>query len=398
MNQTADVVIIGGGIVGASVAFHLAERGCTNVLILERETEQGLGSTGRATGGVRAQFATAINIAMSRYSIDFFARFEEATGHVCGYEPAGYLFVATSEAHLDYLKLTRERQLAEGLTNVELVGAEEIARRVPMLRMDDVVGGSFCGTDGFIAPLKVMRGFTARASERGARVWTRAEVTGIEVEGGQVAGVRLTTGGGDRGRISTRAVVNASGAWAALTARLAGVEIPVVPLRRQLVSVQPAEPLVGGLPMVIDMSDGFHFRPEARDGGTMPGALLAWPDDAETPGFKTDFEPSFTEKVFARARFRAPSLVAGATLNANRCRAGLYEVTPDNHAIIGESPAVRGLFLANGFSGHGVMHSPATGRLIAELILDGHPSLFDVSALSPERFATGRLLSETSVL
>lgn len=392
MKHTADVVIIGGGIVGASVAFHLAERGCTDVVVVEREAEQGLGSTGKATGGVRAQFATAINIRMSRYSIDFFTRFEEATGHACGYEPAGYLFVATSVAQFDYLKQTRARQLAEGLTNVELVGADDIARRVPGLRTDDVVGGSFCQTDGFIAPLKVMHGFTSRAVERGVRVWTEAEVTDIEVEGGRVAHVETT-----RGRISTRAVVNASGAWAAQTARLAGVEIPIVPLRRQLVSVKPAAPVPAGLPMVIDMSNGFHFRPEARELAS-PGVLLAWPDDAETPGFKTDFDPAFTEKVLQRARERVPNLVAGATLNASRCRAGLYELTPDHHAIIGEAPGVGGLFLANGFSGHGVMHSPATGRLLAELILDGRAELLDVSALGAERFAAGRLIKETSVL
>jgi sarcosine oxidase subunit beta len=396
MKQTADVVIIGGGIVGASVAFHLAERGCTDVLIVEREAEQGLGSTGRATGGVRAQFTTAINIRMSRYSIDFFTRFEEATGHACGYEPAGYLFVATSEAHLDYLTKARERQRAAGLSNVELVGAEEIARRVPGLRMDDVVGGSFCQTDGFIAPLKVLHGFMARALARGVRVWTETEVTGIDVRGGRIAAVETS-----RGRVETRAVVNASGAWAAETARLAGVEIPVVPLRRQLVSVRPRAPLPAGLPMVIDMTDGFHFRPESRDlsaaAGATPGALMAWPDDAETPGFKTDFDPAFTEKVFRRARERAPFL-ADATVNASRCRAGLYEVTPDHHAIIGESQEVCGLFFANGFSGHGVMHSPATGRLVSELILDGRASLLDLSVLDAERFAAGRLLVETSVL
>ncbi|HEV7904770.1 MAG TPA: FAD-binding oxidoreductase [Pyrinomonadaceae bacterium] len=393
MSQTtADVVVIGGGIVGASVAFHLAERGCTDVVVVEREAEQGLGSTGKATGGVRAQFATAINIQMSRYSIDFFTRFEEATGHACGYEPAGYLFVATSAAQFDYLKQTREKQSAEGLTNVELVGADDIARRVPGLRADDVVGGSFCGTDGFIAPLKVLGGFTSRAVERGVRVWTQAEVTGIEVEGGRVAHVETT-----RGRISTRVVVNASGAWAAETARLAGVEIPVVPLRRQLVSVAPVAPVPEGLPMVIDMSNGFHFRPEARELES-PGVLLAWPDEAETPGFKTDFDAAFTEKVLRRARERVPNLVAGATLNASRCRAGLYELTPDHHAIIGEAPGVGGLFLANGFSGHGVMHSPATGRLLAELILDGRAELMDVSALGADRFAAGRLIEETSVL
>ncbi|HEY1403715.1 MAG TPA: FAD-dependent oxidoreductase [Pyrinomonadaceae bacterium] len=392
MNRTAEVVIIGGGIIGASVGFHLAERGCTDVLVVEREPAQGMGSTGRATGGVRAQFTTAINIRMSRHSIDFFTRFEEATGRPCGYEPAGYLFVATSEAHLDYLTAARERQRAAGLANVELVGADEVARRVPGLRMDDVAGGSFCQTDGFIAPLKVLDGFTARAVERGVRVWTQTEVTGIDVRGGRVAGVMTS-----RGRIGTRAVVNASGAWAAETARLAGVEIPVVPLRRQLVSVRPRAPLPAGLPMVIDMSDGFHFRPESPDIAATAGALMAWPDDTETPGFKTDFDPAFTEKVFRRARERAPFL-ADATVNASRCRAGLYEVTPDHHAIIGESQEVSGLFLANGFSGHGVMHSPATGRIVSELILDGRASLLDVSALALERFAAGQLLTETSVL
>lgn len=392
MSETADVVIIGGGIVGASVAFHLTERGCTDVLVLEREAEQGTGSTGRATGGVRAQFATAINIQMSRYSIEFFTRFEEATGHACGYEPAGYLFVATSAAQLDYLRRARERQRQAGLSNVELVSAEEIARRVPGLRTDDALGGSFCGTDGFIAPLKLMRGFTARAVERGARVWTETEVTGIDVEAGRVAGLRTS-----RGRIQTRAVVNASGAWAGETARLAGVEIPVVPLRRQLASVRPRTPLPAGLPMVIDMSDGFHFRPESRDLGATAGALMAWPDPAETPGFKTDFDPAFTEKVFRRARARAPFL-ADATVNPNRCRAGLYEVTPDHHAIICESREVGGFYLANGFSGHGVMHSPATGRIVSELILDGHASLLDASALHADRFASGQLLAETSVL
>jgi len=394
MSHNADVVIIGGGIVGASVAYHLAARGCTNVVIVEREAAQGMGSTGRATGGVRAQFATSINIQMSRYSIDFFANhFEEATGHPCGYEPAGYLFIATDAAQLDYLKQTHEQQCAEGLTNVELINAEEIARRVPGLRTDDITGGSFCQTDGFIAPLKVMRGFTARAMERGVCVWTKTQVTGIAIEGGRIAGVETT-----RGHISTRAVVNAAGAWAAQTAQLAGVEIPVVPLRRQLVSVRPHAPLPEHLPMVIDMSNGFHFRPEAQEpGATAAGALMAWPDETETPGFKTDFDPVFIEKIFARAAGRMPSL-ARAEVNADRCRAGLYEVTPDHHAIIGETPAAGGLFLANGFSGHGVMHSPATGRLVAELILDGRAQLLDVSALNAERFASNRLLAETSIL
>lgn len=390
MAETADVVIIGGGIVGASVAYHLAQRGCTNVLILEREAAQDLGSTGRATGGVRAQFATAINIRMSRYSIDFIKHFAEATGHQSGYDPAGYLFVATDEHQLEYLKTNRELQSREGVTNVEIISAADIKAMFPQLHTDDMVGGSFCQTDGFVTPLSILKGFTECARERGVRVWLETEVTGLQVESGSIVGLMTT-----RGLVSTRAVVNATGAWAADVARLAGVEIPVVPLRRQLVSTKPLRALPARFPMVIDLSDGFHFRPDSA--GPSPGVLLAWPDPDETPGFKTEFEPEFTGKVLPRAVRRVPCL-AGAEVEPGRCRAGLYEVTPDHHAILGEAPGVSGLFLANGFSGHGVMHSPATGRVMAELILDGEARLLDVSSLGAERFARGRLLEETSVI
>ena len=388
--KTADVVVIGGGIVGASVAYHLAEAGCANVVVIERAARQGTGSTGRATGGVRAQFASPINIQMSRYSIDFIAHFEEATGHASGYEPAGYLFVATSARHLEYLKSCRELQIRHGLTNVELVSAHDIAALLPQMRADDVVGGSFCQTDGFVAPLGIMRGFTARACERGVELWLDTQVTGIEIVAGSVTSVATT-----RGAISTRAVVNAAGAWAAEVARMAGVEIPVVPLRRQIVSTRRVAALPDKLPMVIDMTDGFHFRPRAATDA--PGFLLAWPDASESPGFKTDFDDAFTDKIRRRAAERVECL-AEAEVDAGGCRAGLYEMTPDHHAIIGESPAVRGLFLANGFSGHGVMHSPATGRLVAELILDGAPRLFDITPLAPTRFAAGRLLAEPTLL
>jgi sarcosine oxidase subunit beta len=390
--ETADVVIIGGGIVGASIAYHLAEAGCSNVTVVERGREQGLGSTGRATGGVRAQFYTSLNIRMSLYSIDFFSRFEEATAHKSGYQPNGYLFVATTERHLDYLKETGERQRAAGLRAVEFVRPEEIAEMVPQLRTDDILGGSYCPTDGLIEPLSVMHGFTARALERGVRLWLDTEVTGIEVEGGAVSGVKTT-----RGRISTRAVVNASGAWAAEVARMAGLEIPVVPLRRQLVAARLPFDLPERLPMVIDMTDGFHFR-RAPQADPSPGLLLAWPDPLETPGFKTDFDRAFIEKVTARAAYRAPLLARGMVVDESRCRAGLYEMTPDHHAILGLAPGVGGLFLANGFSGHGVMHSPATGRIIADLIQHGETRVLDIKPLGAERFKEGRLIEERAIL
>src|SRR6266576_6704696 len=182
MTETADVVIIGSGIVGSSVAYHLTEQGCTNVLVIEREAHQGKGSTGKSMGGVRAQFATDVNIQMSRYSIDFFARFDEVVDHPADYRPHGYLFCATSERHLEYLKTNRERQLALGVNNVELVSREDIATFVPQLRVDDILGGTFCQTDGFVDPHSVMMGFMLKAREKGVRLWLDTTVTGIETE------------------------------------------------------------------------------------------------------------------------------------------------------------------------------------------------------------------------
>ena len=384
--DTADVVIIGSGIVGSSVAYHLAASGCRDVLVVEREAHQGQGSTGKSMGGVRAQFSTPVNIAMSRYSINFFAQFDEVIGHPADYRPHGYLFLATSKRHLDYLKANHARQQALGVTNVEFVTRADVLQMVPQLRTDDVVGGTFCPTDGFVDPHSVMMGFMLRARELGVRLWLETGVTGIDVEHGQVTGVETT-----RGRISTRNVVNAAGAWAAEVAALAGATLPVEPLRRQLVPTEPFNQLPERFPMVIDMSTGFHFR---REGLRI---LLAWNDPTETPGFKTDFDPSFVEKILTHAAARVPCL-AEAQVNPRRAWAGLYEMTPDHHAIIGPSPDVRGLYFANGFSGHGVMHSPATGRVMSELILAGQARTLDITPLSAERFTTGQLLHETALL
>jgi sarcosine oxidase subunit beta len=359
-------------------------------------------------GGVRAQFATPVNIQMSLYSIDFFSNFDEIMGYPADYRPHGYLFCATSERHLEYVKTNRERQMALGLKNVELVSREDIVNMVPQLRVDDVLGGTYCATDGFVDPHSVMMGFMLKARERGVRLWLDTQVTGIEVEpqsssldpallppspqcleaglGRRIAGVMTT-----RGRVSTSLVVNAAGPWAAEVASMAGADLPVEPLRRQLVPTEPFDKLPKRFPMVIDMSTGFHFR---REGA---GILLAWNDPEETPGFKTDFDTTFVEKILTKAASRVPCL-AEAQVNSRRAWAGLYEMTPDHHAIIGPAPNVSGLYFVNGFSGHGVMHSPASGRITADLILYGHSKLIDTSQLSVERFAKGRLLEETAVL
>lgn len=385
MVETADVVIIGGGIVGSSIAYNLAELGCTDVLIIEREEKQGLGSTSKSMGGVRAQFATPINIQMSLYSIDLFSRFEEATGHTADYRAHGYLFCATTEAHLKYLRDNQEKQRAFGLKNAEMVSREDIVKMVPQLVADDIIGGAYCPTDGFVDPHGVLTGFAKRAKERGVRVWLNTEVTSVNVESGEVTGVKTTNGA-----VSTRNVVNAAGPWAAAVAAMAGVELPVTPLRRQIVKTQRCDFLPAKFPMVIDMSTGFHFRREGE------AILMAWPDDEETYGFKTAFTHDFLEKILTHAVNRVPEFV-DLPVNPKQCWAGMYEVSPDHHAIIGEAPGVKGLFFANGFSGHGVMHSPASGRITADLILR-RPSFVDPAPLGVERFAEGRLLEETAVL
>jgi len=384
---TADVVIIGGGIVGASIAWHLTEAHVRNVLIVERESHQGKGSTGKSMGGVRAQFATAVNIQMSMYSIQFYSDFDERLGQPGGYRPQGYLFVATAPKHLDYLRTNQALQHSLGLTQAHMVTRDDIVARVPQLRSDDILGGSFCPTDGFVDPYSVMVGFTICAVERGAKIWRSAEVTAIHRDAKGITGVETT-----RGPVSTSVVVNAAGVWARQVAALAGIDLPVEPLRRMLVPTEPFDGVSHEIPMVIDMTNGFHFRPESL------GFLLAWNDPEETIGYKTNFEPSFVEKILLRAADRVPCF-ENVAVNPKRAWAGLYEMSPDHHCILGPVEQVPGFFCANGFSGHGVMHSPATGKILADLILHGKTNVVSsVEVLSPARFAKGELLHETTVL
>jgi sarcosine oxidase subunit beta len=269
---------------------------------------------------------------------------------------------------------------------VELLEADDVVRMVPQLRADDVVGGSFCSSDGFVDPYSVMNGFMERAVELGATLRRGVGVFGIHLDERGVAGVET-----NEGFIATRTVVNAAGAWAAEVARFAGIQLPVVPLRRMLAPTEPFDRVSHLAPMVVDMSTGFHFRPEGR------GLLLAWNDPEETPGFKMSVDPAFLEKILTRGVERLPCLEE-AEVNPKRVWAGLYEMTPDHHCVLGPARGVPGFWLANGFSGHGVMHSPATGRILADLILDGRSSLVDTETLGLERFAESRLLHETAVL
>lgn len=387
-----EVVIIGGGVVGASVAYHLTQRGCRDVLVIERERMLGLGSTGKATGGVRAQFETDINIKLSLYSLNFFRDWAFDSE----YDPRGYLLLATNETQLKYLDESGERQRALGYDEVHLVTRAEIEAIVPGLNTNDIVGGSFGPRDGFINPLAVLEGFITEAALKGAKVKTDALVRSIDVENGRVTGLRTS-----EGNLPCEHVVICSGAWARGLAATAGIDLPVEPQRRQIVWARSPDPLPANLPMVIDLSSGFHFR-AARDFHVTDASsdgrdvMFAFPDPDEAAGFSTQFDERFIEKVGEKAAHRAPFL-NGAKIVYEKCRAGLYENSPDHHAILGGC-GVDGLYFANGFSGHGVMHSPATGRALAEIILDGEASFLDVTSLRIERFAKGELLHETAFI
>lgn len=388
MRKTVETVIIGGGVVGASVAYHLTDRGAKDILLLEKESVTGLGSTGKATGGVRAQFETDINIKLSLYSLGFFGEFDEVTGGTCGYEPRGYLFVATDDRQLDFLISSGKRQRELGYDGVELIDAGAISNLVPGLNCDDIVGGSYGPRDGFIDPIGVLNGFLGKAKEKGAEVETGVDVLAIETKGEKITGVRTS-----KGDIECEKVVLCAGAWAKRLAASAGIDLPVEPLRRQIIWAKSDTDLPAGLPMVIDLSNGFHFRPAKNSQDEL---LFAYPDKDETPSFSTDFEESFIAKVYEKARHRAPFL-CDTTVVREKCRAGLYENSPDHHAILGGCN-VEGLYFANGFSGHGVMHSPATGRALAEIMLDGKAGFLDVSCLGLDRFTKGNLLHETAFI
>ncbi len=388
--KKAEIVIIGGGVIGASIASHLTEKGAKNILILEREAAQGKGSTGKATGGVRAQFETEINIKMSLYSLEFFKHWE----FDCEYEPRGYLFFVTSEKGLDYLKRNVERQKSLGVKDVEIVDKKTIKEICSILNCEDILGGTFGKNDGFINPLAVMKGFTKKALQNGAKIEFETEVFRVNTRNEKVKSIQT-----NKGEIECEKVVLATGAWAKHLAQTAGIALPVEPQKRQIIWAKSENNLPENLPMVIDLETGFHFRP-ARDfvnsQETKNEILFAYPDPNETNSFDTNFDESFVEKVYERAKHRSPFLYETNVIK-DKCRAGLYENTPDHHAILGKC-SIEGLYFANGFSGHGVMHSPATGRALSEIILDGEAKFLDVSCLSFDRFAKGELLHETAFI
>ncbi len=378
----ADVVIIGGGVMGASTLYHLAARGERNIVLLEKETFFGQGATGRCAGGVRYQFATEINIRLSLESLPMLERFKDEIGQEVDYRPIGYLFLLTNEADIAAFRHNVALQHRLGVMT-EWLDGDEIRRRLPLMRLDDVLAGTFYAKDGLVDPYSVVMGYINAAQRLGATALGDAPVTAIEVRGGRVQAVVTP-----QGRIATSTVVNCAGPWAAQIGAMAGVDIPIQPIRRQWLTTTPIPELPPDFPFVIDFAQSLYFHPEGR------GLLTGMSNPNEKPGFDqhvdADWELVHMEAAIARLPLLERAGVVART-------AGLYEVTPDAHPIFGATP-VEGFYVCAGFSGHGFMHGPIAGKLMSEILLDGQAHTVDVSALDLARFAEDRLIREYNVV
>ncbi|MGH2451860.1 MAG: NAD(P)/FAD-dependent oxidoreductase [Candidatus Limnocylindria bacterium] len=378
---SADVVVVGGGVIGASVAYHLARRGSGSVLVLERAT-LGAGSTGKNAGGIRLQFSTEINVRLSLRSVPRFEAFAEEIGVDPRFRQVGYLFLIT--APRDVAPFERSLALWQRLgVPARRLDAEAARALFPELEVGDVLFATFCPRDGHADPTTILNGYVARARDLGATFREGAEVTGIDVAGGRVTGVRTADE-----RIACGLVVDAAGAWAAEVAALVGVTLPIRPLRRHAFVTDAVPGLEREIPLTIEFASGLYMH---RESG---GILLGMGDPKDPPGFCEEVNWDFLPAVVERALARVPALERAAIKTG---WAGLYEDTPDKHPILGHVDGLEGFVCAAGFSGHGLMHAPATGELISELIVDGRTSL-DITPLSAGRFAAGRLVQEHNVV
>jgi sarcosine oxidase subunit beta len=376
MEKTADIIIIGGGIIGTSIAYHLAQKKAKGVVLLEKGI-LGEGSTAKCAGGIRAQFSTEINIRFSLESLQTWNHFQEIMGTELDFKKVGYLVLATSEEEWTVFQKSSELQHQFGIP-VELLSPREIQYRWPYLRGDDLRGGTFCAWDGYAGPYEALSGFTRGARRGGVKIYEQTEVLRILRDGNHAAGVRTP-----QGDIASPIVVNAAGPFAGEVGQRAGVEVPVQAFRRQLFFTRPFPLIPDPIPLVIDFHRGWYFRRE----GT--GLLISGPKD-DFPSFNLNVDYEAMVEVARNSMHRVPIM---EKVEIDRGWAGSYEISPDNHPLLGEVPGLKGFFLANGFSGHGFQHSPAAGKVLADLIL-GEKPFIDIDCLSPERFEKGELIRE----
>lgn len=379
--QTADIVIIGGGVMGASAAYHLARRGAGRVVLLERDSFFGSGATGRCAGGIRHQFSTSVNIELSLHSIRMLHRFEEEPGQAIDLRLYGYLILLSTEEQMATFRQSVALQNSHGVAS-RILSVDEIAQRVPLLNLEGIIGASFYEGDGTADPSGVVQGYASGARAHGAQLFNDVEVTGIVVQGGAVKDVQTT-----QGSISTPVVVNAAGPWAGLIGRMAGVELPIVPELQQIAVTGELPELPPDFPFVIDFAQRLYFHREGR--GLLTGQSMV----GRPPTYEQVVDQEWTLQHIGNAIERLPLLEKAGLMTQ---WAGLYENTPDAHPIIGPA-GVDGFYVVAGFSGHGFMHGPIAGLLLAEQILDGQAHTVDISALAWERFS-GQVSREFNVI
>lgn len=384
MTETADVAVIGGGVLGLAVARELAGAGVDRVVVLEKEAAVGHGSTERANGGFRAQFTTPINITFSLFSIGELEALDKQTGGTVGLHQTGYLLLTGTETGEAQLRAGYELQRSLEVPT-EWLSPDEVSVRAALVRTEGLRAGTFHERDGFLDPHGVVAALKEDAQGRGATIATRRAVYGIERHDD---GYVLHTEGDD---LTTAWVVNAAGSYAGEVAAMLGVEIPVTPVRRNLAYIPDPD---GGelIPMCVDLDTGVLVRREAAG-----GFVIAYSDPDDAPGWDTTLDPRFLGQVAERIGNRFPSL-ASIPVDPRHCWAGLYPETPDHHAIVGPTPGHGRFVQCVGFGGHGIMHAPAAGRAVMELITTGACTTFDLHPLRVERFAEGDLIVETAVL
>jgi sarcosine oxidase, subunit beta len=382
---TTDVIVVGGGIIGLSVARELKRAGVERVVLLEREGALGQHSSSRANGGVRAQFSTAVNISFSLYSIGEYERLAAAHDDLLQFHQTGYLFVTGTPRGERVLHDSMDLQRSRGM-DVEWLTPNEIAQRAPIMRTDGLRGGTWHGRDGFLDPHSAVEVMRREGRALKAELRLNSPVRALEkIQGG----FRISCG---RDEWRAEYVVNAAGAHAGRVGELLDVDVPVFPLRRNLAFVRASEHPTDLIPMCVDFDTGVLIRREI--GG---GYLIAYSNPSDQPGWETAVDGRFLDDVAERVGNRFP-LVAEIPIDPRHCWAGLYPETHDHHAIVGGTPEVEGFIQCVGFGGHGIMHAPAAGRAVAELITQGSSDTFDLHALRLSRFAENDLTIEGAVL
>ncbi len=367
---------------GASTAYHLAAGGADQVLLLERTLHLEDSATSRCAGGVRYQFATAVNIELSKLSLPMLERFESEIGIDPLYRQIGYFFVLTNPTDVAAFERNVELQHSLGV-QTELLDGDQVRRRLPMMRFEDALAGTVHSKDGLADPSSVNMGYLTAARRHGVTECLETEVLAIGVKGGRVVNVKT-----NRGVVACEQVVNAAGPWAATIGEMVGLEIPIQPVRRQMVTTTPLPDLPEEFPFVIDFAQSLYFHPEGE------GLLTGMSNPAQSAGYEQTVDEDWELTALEAAMQRMPMLErAGRQAGW----AGLYEVTPDAHPILGPT-AVEGFWVVAGFSGHGFMHGPAAGKLMAEFVLQGKATSVDISALDLARFAEGRELREYNVI